>query len=296
MATQFPPSAPEAAAYPFGWYDYTADKTPEEHSVTGNLKIYRAFYSPELDNRRDIWVYLPPSYETETPRRYPVIYMHDGQNLFDRHASYVDEWEVDESMEKLAAEGLEAIVVGINNLNRMEEYAPFPLIERGAAAGLGEVYMRFIVETLKPAIDAEFRTLPDVANTALAGSSLGGLITLYGFFTHPQVFGMAAAFSPAISWDGGKFFTYLHHAESSAGRLYVDVGTNEGDNIGATEEDQQVVSQWYLSSVERLHTLLRGKGYLDDHNLKLIFDHGAIHHETAWARRFPDAVRFMLNR
>src|SRR5688572_21409124 len=118
------------------WHDYLEDKDPNEHTISGEMRILPAVYSSQLDNHRDVLVYLPPSY-ADGDKRYPVIYMHDGQNLFDRATSFVGEWQVDETMETLAAEGKEAIVVGLHNLDneRIHEYAPFDSQRFGAAKG-----------------------------------------------------------------------------------------------------------------------------------------------------------------
>ncbi|MFN2396927.1 MAG: alpha/beta hydrolase-fold protein, partial [Bacteroidales bacterium] len=143
--------------------------------------INEAFYMPQLDRNRRIWIYLPPDYD-QTQKNYPVIYMHDGQNLFDVETSFMGEWEVDETLNDLAARGYNVpIVVGIDNggNHRANEYLPY-FFSNLNAGGEGDEYMEFIVETLKPFIDNEYRTLPDRENTGIIGSSLGGVISLYG--------------------------------------------------------------------------------------------------------------------
>src|SRR5215212_12069243 len=129
-----------------------------EHTIVGTVRVLNQVTSPELGNQRDILVYLPPAYDF-SQQRYPVIYMHDGQNLFDEATSYNGEWQVDETMEALSQAGYPAIVVGIPNLGarRIEEYNPFPDPQHGV--GQGQAYLAFVVETLKPLIDQEFRTL-----------------------------------------------------------------------------------------------------------------------------------------
>ena len=179
------------------WLDYQTTKANNGHTVVGNLKVLDSLYSPQLDNQRDIFVYLPPSYAS-SDRHFPVLYMHDGQNLFDAETSFAGEWQVDESMELLSEEGIEAIVVGIPNAgnDRLDEYSPFAMSNLGG--GKGDSYLEFIVQTLKPLIDVDFRTLPDRENTSILGSSMGGLISLYAFFRYPNIFGAAGAMSPAF--------------------------------------------------------------------------------------------------
>ena len=163
------------------WEDYTAhEHSPEEQH--GALKILKSFASPQLGNQRDILVYLPPSYGESAQRRYPVIYMQDGQNLFDARTSFAGEWDVDRTLDATSDQGIEAIVVGIPNMgaDRAREYSPFDHPKHGA--GNGDAYLSFITDTLKPVIDADFLTQPERDATGIVGSSLGGLIALYVCF------------------------------------------------------------------------------------------------------------------
>lgn len=160
------------------------------------------FFMPELSRTRRIWLYLPPDYGTST-KKYPVLYMHDGQNLFDPATSFSGEWEVDESMDELFAQGdYGCIVVGIDNggVYRLDEYSAWvnPLY----GGGQGDEYMNFIVNTLKPYIDQHYRTLPGRNHTGLMGSSMGGLVSMYGLIEHQTVFSKAGIFSPAF-WFAG---------------------------------------------------------------------------------------------
>ncbi|MBC8100809.1 MAG: alpha/beta hydrolase, partial [Armatimonadetes bacterium] len=157
------------------WQIYT--DTVTQHTVTGDVRVTRALHSPQLDNTRDIFVWLPPDYIT-SDRRYPVIYMHDGQNLFDAHVSNSGEWQADETMTALFAEGYAAIIVAVPNAGeaRRLEYSPYlndsPLLPIHDARG--DRYLRFLIDTVKPLIDHDFRTLPAAASTGIAGSSMGG--------------------------------------------------------------------------------------------------------------------------
>ena len=174
-------------------------KNSSGHTVSGYLKIIEKFPVPQFDSIRRIWIYLPPNYD-ESQECYPGLYMHDGQNLFDQLTSYSGEWQIDKSLDQLFAQQQTrgAIVVGIDNggESRFEEYIP---------KYQGDKYLNFVVHTLKPFIDKNFRTLPDRDNTGTAGSSLGGLISLYMGLKRSDIFSKIAAFSPAMSFAGESF-------------------------------------------------------------------------------------------
>ena len=259
------------------WIDYPRH---EADGVVGTVKVLAGFYSPQLRNRRDILVYLPPSY-ARTRRRYPVVYMHDGQNLFDRNTAFGEEWAVDQTLEDASREGLEAIVVGIPNLGkvRLDEYSPWR--DRGhRAGGKGDAYLDFIVQTLKPAIDADFRTRPERESTGIAGSSMGGLISLYAFFRHAAVFGFAGVMSPALWFAGHQALAFVKEQPFSPGRIYLDAGTNEGPAE--------------LNDVRRMKELLTHKGYVPGRDLLFLVEMGGAHNERAWARRLRREFHFLL--
>jgi isoamylase len=248
------------------------------HTVVGTVMTIASLGSPEMGNTRDIKVYLPPSYATGD-RRYPTIYMHDGQNLFDDATAYRGEWGVDETMEALAGEGVEAIVVGIPNrgAERFDEYSPFIDAEHGG--GRGEEYLAFIVGTLKPYIDASFRTLPGREHTGIFGAAMGGLISLYAFFRHPASFGFAGAMSPALWFAGGAILAAVEEAGRTDGRLYLDSGTGDGEPP--------------IAGPRELRDLLARKGYGDE-RLRYVEAEGAAHNEAAWGGRLAEALRFLL--
>lgn len=263
-----------------GWLDYQTVPDGAKHTIVGALKVRRDVWSPQLSNRRDLLVYLPPSYETGS-QRYPVIYMHDGQNLFDDMTSFAGEWQVDETMHALSERGLEAIVVGIPNLGeqRMDEYSPF--IQPGLGGGRGAAYLAFVVETIKPLIDRDFRTLPDREHTGVLGSSMGGLISLYAYFSRPDTFGFAGVLSPALWFARRAIFPYIAQAPFVPGTLYLDMGTAEGPEV--------------LADARRMRTLLRQKGYRSPATLRYVEERGAEHAEAVWANRLPIALKFLLN-
>jgi predicted alpha/beta superfamily hydrolase len=243
------------------------------HSVVGNVQILPQVWSPQLEIKRDILVYLPPSYKTGE-RRYPVLYLQDGQNLFDDATAYGgQDWRVDETMERLSGDGYQAIVVGIyhGGEQRLVEYNPFP----GKWSGKGEEYVAFLCDTLKPFIDSHFRTIHDAAATGILGSSMGGLISLFAFFRRPDVFGLCAAMSPSLFVGRGAILQYARQAQVNVGKIYLDNGTHE-------------------PSARPMLELLHEKGYRVKRDLKYVAEHGGKHTESAWARRLPGALRFLL--
>lgn len=234
---------------------------------------------PGLNRSRTLRLCLPPSYDREPQRRYPVIYMHDGQNLFDAATSYAGEWGVDETMARLAQDsGLEAIVVGIDNgaEKRNTEMAPYDHTELGKAEGAA--YLDFIVKTVKPFVDAGWRTQPEREHTALIGSSLGGLISHAALLWHGEVFGRYGLFSPSY-WAAPQLFEATAKARLPAGtvvRLYA--GGKEGGSMA--------------DNTRRMHTLLARQ--LPPHQLSLSIVADAGHNEAAWRAELPVALRFLF--
>jgi predicted alpha/beta superfamily hydrolase len=253
------------------WRPYAEYYADQSHAINGTVLVLPEVYSPQLDNRRDVLIYLPPSYFV-SERRYPVIYMQDGQNLFDAATSFVGvEWGVDDTLQALSAEGMETIVVGIPNIGeqRMNEYTP---PNNPWWNGTGDRYVAFLIETLKPLIDRDFRTCAERAHTGIVGSSLGGLISLYAFFTRSDVFGIVGAMSPSLWVGRGLILDLVRQSPVVQGRIYIDNGTRE-------------------PSAQRLADLLRHERYTD---FKYVVDEGGRHTEADWARRLPDALRFLL--
>jgi predicted alpha/beta superfamily hydrolase len=245
------------------------------------LEVLPDFYSPQLDNRRDILVHLPPSYGSQS-RDYPVLYLQDGQNLFDPVTSYAGDWRLGRVLDSAARRGLELIAVGIPHLGpeRLDEYSPFVDSTRGG--GLGDQYLDFVVETLKPAIDRQFRTRRGREHTGIAGSSMGGLISLCGFFRRPPTFGFVAALSPSLWFAGDAIFSRVESAGFVPGRIYLDIGAQEG--------------RQHVARARRMRDLLAIKGYRPGTSLRWLESRCGRHDELSWSRRFARVLPFLLGR
>ena len=236
-------------------------------------------WSPQLRSRRRFDVYLPPSYATSGRRRYPVVYMHDGQNLSDPSTAFGGRtWQLPEALDGLAAKGLETIVVGIHNTAaRLAEYSPFPDQKHGG--GRGDRYARFLADTIKPRVDTRYRALRDRETTVILGSSMGGLISLYAFFNRASPFGRVGAMSPSVWFGARQILALIEGAPFPDGRVYLDSGTEEGAGT--------------LRDARALARILRAKGY-DRRTLRYVEAPGHRHQEPDWARRLPGALTFLL--
>jgi predicted alpha/beta superfamily hydrolase len=235
-------------------------------------------WSPQLRNHRYVDVYLPDAHDDER-RRHPVVYMQDGQNLSDPAIAFAGQtWNLHEGLAWLAARGIEPIVVGIHNTPaRLAEYSPASDARHGG--GDGDRYARFLIDTLKPRIDETYRTRRDRDATVVAGSSMGGLISLYLFFRSPSPFGGAAVLSPSVWFAGRAILDFIASARRTSGRLYLDVGTAEG---AAT-----------LRNARALKRLLRANGF-GRTSLRYVEARGHQHREADWAWRLPPALEFLL--
>lgn len=257
-----------------------ADAGGSNSTAAPNVKIISTDFSiPQLNRTRRIWMYFPPDYETSS-LRYPVLYMHDGQNLFDVTTSFSGEWEVDETLNKLAAQGKNVpLVVGIDNGggDRIDEYTTWANPQYGG--GDGELYIDFIIETLKPYIDANFRTMPERENTGIMGSSLGGLISHYGLLQKQNIFGKAGLFSPSY-WFSDSVWTYTHNIEKQYdSRIYQLCGTNEsGDMVG---------------DMQRMNDSLIARGFQQEY-LYFKTVQGGQHNEKLWREAFEDAYLWLF--
>ena len=247
---------------------------------TGDIRDHALFGSGILGNERNLTVYLPPGYQ-RSKRRYPVLYMQDGQNVFDAATSaFGVEWGVDETAERLIrARRMEpVIVVAIDNTpdRRIEYSAPI-----GRNRGHAHAYARFLVEEVKPFIDKTYRTRRE--GTAIAGSSLGANVSLYVASRYPDLFTGCAAFSPAIWWQGDGLVRTVA-AGIGAERIAVFVGSDEGPNPKARRH--------YVNGARRLVRALRGEG----RKVRFREVRGGRHTEGDWARQVPDMLRHLYPR
>lgn len=234
---------------------------------------------PGLERKRQLRLYLPPGYATSN-KRYPVLYMHDGQNLFDNATAYAGEWKVDETLDALAKEGrLELIVVGIDNgaEKRMTELNAWDNDRIGK--GEGREYTDFIVKTVKPMIDKRYRTLPDRANTAIMGSSMGGLASHYALVQYPEVFSKAGVFSPAY-WTAQPSFAFIASKPTPKdARVFMLMGGKEGPQMNA--------------DVKRMAEVIGKTGHPAENTvLKLVPQ--AEHNEAFWAGELREALLWMF--
>ncbi|MBZ9611645.1 alpha/beta hydrolase [Rheinheimera maricola] len=268
---------------------WTGDKPLKtaEPSLSGNIVQHKDFTLPQFARSSDIDVYLPKSYQHNPDKTYPVLYMLDGQNIFNAQSAHSDEWRIDELLEQLTAAGTldEMIVVAVpNSVHRWVEYNPWDFKDRDgkAAQGQGELTIRSIKDTLKPFIDSSYRTKPQSANTGLAGSSLGGLMAIYAALAHSDTFGFTAAFSPALAVENmhGKnvlFEAIKQQQTIGNSKIYFDMGQMEYGNY---------------EQIEQLNSLLLKQGFQAE-NLKLVKDDLGRHCEVDWSRRFPGALKWL---
>jgi predicted alpha/beta superfamily hydrolase len=246
------------------------------HTAAANVSVMDAsFYMPQFDRTRRIWVYLPPDYETSVTK-YPVIYMHDGQNLFDTYYSFAGEWQIDESMNRMISEGAPAsIVVGIDNggSERINEYTPWGNADYGG--GQGARYVDFLVETLKPYIDKTYRTLADRENTGIMGSSLGGLISYYAGLKYQEVFSKIGIFSPSFWFSDSSFVMARNTEKRFDMQMYLLAGGQEGAGNEVVIDCQKMIDTLLLAGFSASE-------------MKLVSKADGQHSEWFWRREFPD--------
>ena len=264
------------------------------HTLTGDIRVHKSFHSKILNNDRDVLVYLPPDYETIKKKRYTVLYLHDGQNLFDGATSFIpgQEWRVDETAQRLITAGKiePLIIVGVDNAgkDRINEYTPAE-DSKYKMGGKADLYGRMLVEELKPFIDSHYRTKKDAEHTGLGGSSLGGLVSIYLALKYPAVFGRAAVVSPSV-WFANK--QIVHYVEALPKkprvRIWIDIGTKEG----STAED----ARQSVTDARLLQETLIKKGWKPGKDLNYFEAEGAEHNEGAWAARVERILTFLFPR
>ncbi len=242
--------------------------------------ISEDFEIPQLNRTRRIWIYLPPDYQA-SPDSFPVMYMHDGQNLFDQTTSFAGEWEVDESLNSLFENGDKGIIiVGIDNggAHRIDEYTPWEHPQYGG--GEGDAYVNFIIETLKPYIDAHYKTKADRRHTGIMGSSLGGLISFYAAIKHQDIFGKAGIFSPSF-WFSDEIYNLVENTGKQADmKVYLLAGEQESTSM--------------VPNLQTMYATLLNSGF-NDSEIKIITHPDGQHSEWYWKREFPEAYLWLFN-
>lgn len=252
-------------------------------TAAANVQILNAaFFMPQLGVNRRIWLYLPPDYETSA-KNYPVLYMQDGQNLFDNATSFSGEWQVDETLNNLFNAGdYGAIVVGIDNGGsaRLDEYSPW-VNSNYNQGGDGAAYMQFVAETLKPYIDANYRSRPEATYNALIGSSMGALISVYGACQYPELFEKAGLFSPAFWFAQGNLTNYISNQATGFGnmRAYFVCGQNESSSM--------------VSDMNAIKNNLIANGVAASNTLTLV-DPAGTHSESFWRAKFGAAYQWLF--
>jgi predicted alpha/beta superfamily hydrolase len=262
-------------------------------TATGDLRLHE-FRSRFFRNTRFLRVWLPPGYENNenSARRYPVLYLNDGQNLFEPSTSFTGvEWQVDETADRLIREEQvpSMIIVGIDNAGkeRFREYMPHRSMSPMMLRVQGNRYPNFLMKEVMPFDARNYRVAPGPENTGLGGSSLGALISLYTVALHPGWFGKLLIESPSLWASNRQMIKDSRPIKQWPERIFLGTGTAEA---GREDRDRSVVDD-----VRELAAILRRAG-LDDRRLQLMIDEGATHHESAWARRFPDALAFLFGK
>ncbi|TGE29119.1 alpha/beta hydrolase-fold protein [Hymenobacter metallicola] len=265
------------------WEDLAGGSSCTSSALNPNVRVMAtAFQIPQLGRTRRVWLYLPNDYATNTAKRYPVLYLHDGQNVFDNCTSFSGEWGVDETLSQLQQQGLDAtgsIVVAVDNdgQQRLNEYSPWNNPQYGG--GQGDQYVDFLVQTLKPYIDSNYRTLTGREYTGIAGSSMGGLISVYAALKYPQVYSKVGVFSPAFWFAEQPLFQYVQqHPANPATRFYFVSGTQE--------------SQTMVPLMQQMRDALQSGG-VPAANLSFQARPDGQHAEWFWKREFGAAYQWL---
>ena len=249
----------------------------KQHTASVNVKIIdTAFFIPQLNRKRRVSIYLPSDYATGH-KKYPVMYLQDGQNIFDEFTAFSGEWAVDECLDSLIKKGTPpCLVVAIDNgPERMTEYNPFEYEQFGK--GEGDQYVDFLVNTLKPVIDRQYRTMPSQGNTTIVGSSMGGLIAYYAALKYPQIFGNAGIFSPSfLAADKIKEQTTAK-GNKLTGKLFFYIGEKEGD-----------------SDVQEVEKVVNILGEKSSAMIYYAVDPDSNHNEQAWRKWFGSFYKWIM--
>jgi predicted alpha/beta superfamily hydrolase len=269
------------------WVDQ-GKSIPGQVTLTGTFRLHKKFESKILGNARTIIVYLPPGYDANADQHFPVLYMQDGQNLFDASTSFAGiEWRVDENAQEMIQGGKiePVIIVGIyNSPDRTAEFTPFDRTANGED-GRGSLYGQFVVQEVKPMIDKAYRTLPDRAHTAIGGSSMGGLISLAIAHDHSDVFGAVAVLDPWLRDSKTSLLdTWKDDSWMKNTRFYADMGSAGGDLYPGTTE---------VADLNALTARFDAAGLKKGADYQSAIIDGAEHNESAWQKRVPDFLTFL---
>jgi len=262
------------------------DVYPNFTGTQGRFTTHAAVASAHLSRTRDVVVYLPPSYDENPAKRYPLVIMHDGQNLYDpATATFGTAWEIDAAMNDLVANaGIhEAIIAGVYNTpDRIDEYTP--TVDDGRMdGGNAAAYVQFLREELVPLLTTTYRT--DGARAGIAGSSLGGLVTLYACWEHPDVFDRCGVFSPSLWWDGQQLAMQIAADSATAAQKPLAIYLDSGDSGPSMDG---------MTDTAAMRDTLTAKGFVLGEDLHYVLGAGQAHNEAAWAARAPNALRFLL--
>lgn len=258
------------------WKD---DFSPKQKQHTASPQVHfidTAFNLKALGKARRIWIYLPKDY-INSKKHYPVVYMHDGQNLFDTYTSSFGEWGLDEILDSIFDKTKKSvIVVGIDNSNeRMQEYNPYP--QNDSVKKEGKAYVKSLVENLKPFVDEHYRTLKDRKNTSIAGSSMGGIISMWAVMQYPQIFGSAGIFSPSF-WIAPPFKNeVLAMMKNYNGKLFFYAGGSESKTM-----------------VNDMDTIIYAINTVSNVTIKRKVSPNGQHNETAWQKAFPEFIEMLI--
>jgi predicted alpha/beta superfamily hydrolase len=270
-----------------------AQTVPQNDSVTGDLRLHE-FRSRIFRNSRMLRLWLPPRYDApgNEARHYPVLYLNDGQNLFDRATAFAGvEWQVDETADRLIRQELipPLIVVGIDNAqsDRIKEFLPYRSFQPPVLRPQGKRYPSFLMDEVMPFVYERYRIARGPENTGLGGSSLGALISLYTVTERPGVFGRLLLESPSLFISNRRILKHSRRWRHWPEKVFLAIGTREA---GREDKDKQVVED-----VRELERSLRRSG-LDDRRLRVKIDEGASHNEGEWAKRLPEALSFLFGK
>lgn len=244
----------------------------QNNNLSKNVSTF-TIDAPQLKTEKKIWVYLPEGYNNSS-EKYPVLYMHDGQNLFDGTTAYSGEWRIDEQLDSIKAK---TIVIGIEHGSdkRVDELSPY--INEKYGGGNADNYLDFLVNTLKPYVDENYRTKKDRNNTAILGSSVGGLVSFYAILKYSKVFGKAGIFSPSF-WFGEEIYDLMHNTPKLDAKIYFMAGDHESNDM--------------VADMDRMVGLVLDK--INNKKVRKKIVHNGRHNETLWAKEFAEAYLWLM--